>query len=339
MAKFAFDAGIPIDGNVGVRYVHTKDVITGNQLLQTQNAAGVFTPVVPNVVDPVDQRNSYSNWLPSGNLRAHLTDKLQLRLAGSKTLTRPDFSQLSPALTVVPGQLAASSGNPGLAPITATNADVSLEWYINKSTSIYVAGFYKWVKGFIFTRATPNVTIGGTAGYTLSQPENSGNGKVKGVEVGYQQFFDFLPGALSGLGLQANFTYADSKAPSSLVGFSAPLTQLSKYSYNVAGIYEKGGVSLRVAYNYRSSFLSSILAGAYTPPGGATTSYVFPVMTKGYGWLDASLNYDVTPHFTVTVDAQNLLRTQIQQYYQVQTRPGQYTIDDRQFMIGARIKF
>ena len=343
MAKFAFDAGIPIDGNVGVRWVKTEDTINGFQLrtetFTNANGTESVRYVTPNVVDPVAVTNDYDNWLPSANVRLHLTDKLQLRLAGSKTLTRPDFSQLSPALTVVPGQLAASSGNPNLSPITSTNADVSLEWYISKSTSIYAAGFYKRVKGFIFTRSTPGVEIGGLSGYTLSQPVNSDPGTVKGAEVGYQQFFDFLPGVLSGLGLQANFTYADSEAPSSLAGFTAPLTQLSKYSYNVAGIYEKSGVSLRVAYNYRSSFLSSILAGGYTPPGGATTSYVFPVFTKGYGWLDASLNYDVTPNFTLSVDAQNLLRTQIQQYYQVETRPGQFTIDDRQFMIGARIKF
>ena len=138
--------------------------------------------------------------------------------------------------------------------------------------------------------------------------------------------------------MQANATYTDSNAPTSLVGFSAALPQLSKYSYNVAGIYEKYGISARVAYNYRSSFLSSILAGGFTPVGGgATQSFIFPVMTKGYGWLDASLSYDVTPHITLTVDGQNLLRTQIQQYYQVVTRPGQYTIDDRQFMArGAR---
>jgi len=47
----------------------------------------------------------------------------------------------------------------------------------------------------------------------------------------------------------------------------------------------------------------------------------------------------VTKHFTLSFDAQNLLRTQIQQYYQVQTRPGQFTIDDRQFMIGVRLKY
>ncbi len=339
MAKFRFDLGVPIDGNVGVRFVHTEDAITGAQLVQTQNAAGVFVPVVPNAVEPVNVSNKYNNWLPSANIRAHLTDKLQLRISGSETLTRPDFSQLSPALTVVPGQLAASSGNPELAPIKSTNADVSLEWYISHSTSLYAAGFYKRVKGFIFTRATSGVSIGGVDGYTLSQPLNSDPGTVKGVEVGYQQFFDFLPGALSGFGLQANFTYADSKAPSSLVGFTAPLTQLSKYSYNIAGIYEKYGISLRVAYNYRSSFLSSILAGGYAAPDGTNTSFVFPTFTKGYGWLDASLNYDVTPNFTITADAQNLLRTQIHQYYQVATQPGQYSLDDTQYMIGVRMKF
>lgn len=339
MARFGFELGVPIDGNVGVRYTHTSTSITGNQLQTTTNSSGVLTPVVPNVTEPVRLASSYDNWLPSANLRAHLTRNLQLRFAASGTLTRPDFSQLSPALTVVPGQLAASQGNPNLKPITATNYDASLEWYFSSHGSLYAAAFYKDVNGFIFTRSTPGVTIGGLSGYTLSQPLNSGKGSVKGFEIGYQQFFDFLPGALSGFGLQANYTYASSNAPTSLVGFSAPLTQLSKNSYNIAGIYEKYGISARVAYNYRSDFLSSILAGAYTPPGGSTVSYVFPVMTKGYGWLDASFNYDLNSHVTLTFDAQNLLRTQIRQFYQVETRPGQYTIDDRQFMFGLRVKY
>jgi TonB-dependent receptor len=335
MAKFGFNLGVPVDGNVGVRWVRTEDTIGSAEYATNPDG----TQVMPQTVVPVTDDHSYSNWLPSANLRFHLTDKLQLRLSGSKTLTRPDFSQLSPALTVVPAQLAASSGNPDLQPIKSTNADVSLEWYFGRSSSLYVAGFYKRVVGFIFTRGVADQTIGDTTGYTISEPLNSGPGTVKGAEIGYQQFFDFLPGPLSGLGVQANFTYADSNAPTSLVGFTAPLTQLSKYSYNIAGIYEKNGISLRVAYNYRSSFLSSILTGGYTPPGQATQTYIFPVFTKGYGWLDATLNYDVTPHFTLTVDAQNILRTQIAQYYQVATQPGQYSIDDRQFMIGARFKF
>ncbi len=334
LARFGFTLGIPFDGNLGVRYVKTKLDIGGNQL--RTNAANQV--IVPNIVDAVAVDSSYDNWLPSLNLRAHLTDKLQARFAASRTLTRPDFSQLSPALTVNPGQLAASQGNPSLSPILSTNFDASLEWYFNRASSIYIAGFHKRVEGFIFTRATPNVTIGGLPGYTLSRPENAGTGTVKGVEVGYQQFFDFLPGALSGLGVQANYTFADSSAPTSLVGFTASLPQLSKNSYNLVGIYEKYGVSARVAYNHRSDFLSGILAGAFTPPGGSSVSYIFPIRTAGYGWLDAAVSYDVSDRFTISVDAQNLLRTQIKQYYDVPTRPGNYTVDDTQYMIGVRIK-
>jgi TonB-dependent receptor len=342
MAKFNFND--VVDGNIGVRWVRTEDSINGFQLRRHAVTDPItkittYVPDSPQAVEPVIVDNSYGKWLPSANVRFHLTHNLQLRLAGSETLTRPDFSQLSPAVTVVPGQLAASSGNPNLSPITSTNGDVSLEWYFGKSSSLYIAGFYKRVKGFIFTRATPEQTIDGTPHYTVSLPVNSGPGTVKGIEIGYQQFFDFLPGALSGLGVQANYTYADSKAPTSLAGFIAPLTQLSKNSFNVAAIYDKYGVSARVAYNYRSSFLSSILAGAYVPPVGSPVSYTFPVYTKGYGWLDASLNVDVGKHFTLTFDAQNIQRTQIQQYYAVPTQPGQFTIDDRQFMVGVRVKY
>jgi len=342
IAKFAFTAGVPIDGNIGVRVVRTQEKLNSFQPVLTAVADPITGAVTyrQTGIAAVSADTNYTNWLPSANVRVHLTDKLQLRLAASKTLTRPDFNQLSPAITTVPAQLAATGGNPDLQPIKSSSADVSLEWYFSHASSIYAAAFYKRVDGFIFTSTRSGVTIDGTSGYTLSQPLNSGKGTVKGIETGYQQFFDFLPGVLSGLGLQANFTFVDSNAPTSIAGLTAALPQLSKYSYNVAGIYEKGGVSLRVAYNWRSSFLSSIYAGAYTAPGTTqSVTFTSPVMTKGYGWLDASLNYDVTPQFTLSVDAQNLLRTQIQTYYGYETRPGSFTIDDRQFMVGARIKF
>lgn len=331
MARFNSDGGLPIDGNLGVRIVKTKDNIVGTQ---TTIANGVVQTT------PLNLASTYTNVLPSANVRVRFTDKLQLRLAASKTLTRPDFSQLSPVITVVPAQLAASGGNPYLKPIKSTNAEASLEYYFARSSSVYAAAFYKRVNGFIFSTTQCGVTIYGLANYCVTQPNNSGAGTVKGAEAGYQQFFDFLPGALSGLGVQANFTYVNSNAPTSIAGLNAPLPQLSKYSYNIAAMYEKYGISLRVAYNWRSKFLNGFTTGAYVPPGQTTAvHYTAPVYTAGYGWLDASLNYDVNSHVTLTADVQNLLRTQIHTYYGTPTRPGNFTIDDRQFMIGARVKF
>lgn len=323
MGNFDFTAGLRIDGNVGVRVVNTKEMLVGSEPTFTG------TPPTQSGYAPLNINSSYTDVLPSINARAHLTDDLFLRFAASKSITRPDFSQLSPSLTLVPANAQANSGNPNLQPLKANNFDLSLEWYFSKSGSVYAAAFYKKVQGFIQTTVTPNVMIDGIA-YNLSQPSNGGIGKVKGVELGYQQFLDFLPGFWSGFGVQANYTFVDSTAPTAIAGFTTTLPQLSKNSYNLVGFYEKGPVSARVAYNWRSDFYNSLYTGL-----GA----IAPVYTQGYGWLDASFNYDVTPHLTLTLQGTNLLRTQIVNYVSRVTLPNSYEIDDRQILAGVRFHF
>lgn len=323
MGNFDFTAGLPIDGNLGLRIVNTKETLVGSEPTFSGN------PPTQSGYAPLNINTSYTDVLPSFNARIHLTHDLQVRLAASKTITRPDFSQLSPSLTLVPANAAGSSGNPNLQPLKANNFDATLEWYFSHSGSMYVAGFYKKVSGFIQTTVTPGVMIDNIA-YNLSQPSNGGDGKVKGVEIGYQQFFDFLPGWLSGFGAQANYTFVDSTAPTAIHGLSTTLPQLSKNSYNLVGFYEKGPVSARVAYNYRSSFYTSLYTGL-----GA----VAPVYTQGYGWLDASFSYDLTKNLTLTLEGTNLLRTQIVNYYSRITLPNSYEIDDRQVLAGIRFRF
>ncbi|MFM9597823.1 hypothetical protein ACKI1O_52035, partial [Streptomyces scabiei] len=40
-------------------------------------------------------------------------------------------------------------------------------------------------------------------------PANTGSGTIRGAEFSYSQFYDMLPDAFSGLGLQFNYTYID----------------------------------------------------------------------------------------------------------------------------------
>src|SRR3546814_18384510 len=47
--------------------------------------------------------------------------------------------------------------------------------------------------------------------YSVARPRNVGQATLKGIELSTQYFLDFLPGALSGLGVQGAFTLADSK--------------------------------------------------------------------------------------------------------------------------------
>jgi TonB-dependent receptor len=329
MAKFKVEGGITLDGNAGVRVVTTDLSVTGNQPVFTRNpVTGTFTQTG---LAPIDLHNSYTSVLPSANLRVGITPDFQLRFAAGRTLTRPNFSQLAPSLTLVPGQGNGSSGNPNLRPLQADQLDASAEYYLSRSTYVYAAGFYRRVKNFILTNSTPGVQIGDIV-YTITRPENLDKGTIKGFEVGGQSFFDFLPAPFDGFGIQANYTRVQSDTPSTVAGaiVRTPLPNLSKNSFNLIGLYEKGPVSARVAYNYRSKYLSGVFAGG--------TLGTLPVYRKGYGWLDASLNVDITRQLSVTLEASNILRTRENQFYDALTRPGNQSIDDRQFLAGIRFK-
>ena len=344
MAKYQFNLGIPIDGNIGVRVVKFDGTLTGN----TPTFASVTNPTTGVVTRtqtgfaPIATDPSRTDVLPSFNLRARFTDELQLRLGASRVLTRPGFSSLTPSLTLVPAQGAGSGGNPFLRPFTADQIDASLEYYFSRTGSASIAGFYKWVDAFLSTQIESNVDVGGIL-YNITRPSNSGKGYVRGVEVGGQTFFDFLPGAFDGFGVQANYTFVDSDTPTLLAGQRLPLANLSRHSYNVSALYDKYGLSARVAYNWRSRFFESTFAGATVASGVAGVAPAVippgPVYRKAYGWLDASINYDINDQFTLTFEGSNLLRTRRQSYYTVETRFNDQTIDDRQFLAGVRFKF
>ena len=321
MGKFE-TTELPIDGNVGLRVVRTLESVNGNQ-------------TVPNgAPHPIDLNSSYLDYLPSFNLRYKFTPSLYLRGGVSQTVTRQNFDQLSPSLTLIrntvtPALNQGGAGNPNLKPIYSDNFDVSLEKYFNKTTSLYLTGFLKKVDGFITTVSNTETYDG--VSYQVSRPQNNNNATIKGFEVGYQQFYDFLPSWLNGLGLQTNYTFIDSETPSSILGQKTPLQNLSKHSYNIVGMYEKNGFSTRIAYNWRSTFLSGInnFVGV-----GALPSY-----TNSYGWLDASMGYRINTHFSVSVDAMNLLNTLRSSYYGSQTLPQNVYANDMQIGGTMTIRF
>ncbi|MCW4462772.1 TonB-dependent receptor [Sphingomonas sp. BT-65] len=331
MGKFEVDGPIRVDGNIGTRIIRTNLNVNGTRALFTQRPGTGTGPGNPPVFDqtgyaPVQIDSQYVSVLPSANIRVRFTDTLQLRLAAAKTLTRPGFSSLSPTLSLVPGQRTGSAGNPDLRPLRANQLDASLEYYPSSTTSLYLAGFYREIEDFLVTRTSPQ-TIDGID-YSISRPTNELAGKIKGFEVGGQTFFDFLPGLLSGFGVQANYTFVDSKTDTSVAGLQTPIANLSKHSFNTSLIYEKGGLSARLAYNWRDKFYSSLLSNDIVTN--------VPVYTRARDWLDASIGYDITDKITVTIEGGNLLRSKTRTYFGVPTRPGNYEQDSRTIMAGVR---
>lgn len=306
-------ANIPLQGNIGVRMVRTEDSLHGFQGTSNETA------------QRLNIEHSYTDTLPSINLRYEWMPGLNLRAAASKTLTRPDFSQLSPSLSLNPVSLIGSAGNPELRPMRADNYDIAVEKYFNSTTALYLTGFRKNVDGFISNLTNSESHDGLT--YQITRPFNTGASIIRGAEVGYQQFYDFLPGWMSGLGLQVNYTYIDSDVEDS----TRPLAGLSQNSYNIIGMYEKGPLSMRVAYNWRDKYMTSIS----TAPSTAG----IPIYMDAYGWLDASVSYRFTDRISLAIEGTNLLGTERSSYYGRKTRPQTTWENDLQVSAVVTLRF
>lgn len=321
MAAFK-DPRQPLDGNIGVRAVRTRESTSGAGSLPDGTTV------------PMRRDEVRTDFLPSASLRYAATDSLLLRAAASRTMARPDFDQLSPSLTLLrnsvdPSLNRGTAGNPALQPVSANNVDVAIEHYAGPATTLSLTAFAKWIQGFVANVSTLEVHDGDL--YLVSRPRNTGAARVHGIEAAWQQFFDFLPGWWRGFGVQANYTYIDSRADGGGTGIALPLQGVSPHTVNLTGLYESEHVSARLAYSWRDRFVSGVanLAGIGT----------VPVYTAGYGWLDASLLYRVNRNASVGVEAKNLLRTARRSYYGTPDRPQNNWINDIQLGLVAAVRF
>lgn len=327
---YAFDIGIPIDGTIGARVILTRNQLNGTNSLPDANGNSVFTPI--------NSSQQYTDILPNISAQLHFTDKLKLRLSRTQSLTRPGFNQINPTMTIQQGTIGGnisftgSGGNPDLQPIRSNNYDASLEYYMSRTGSLSVAGFYRQINGFINSLGDV-VNVAPYGNILVYRPTNAGSGTIKGVEAAATTFFDFLPGKLKGLGAQVNFTYIDGeqtlRSAANFAGGRNTLPGVSKYSYNIIGMYQMGPASLRLAYNYRSSNVDS-----FGGPGVYTTVY-----SGAVGRLDLSASYDIRKNLTLTVDATNLLRTPYHSYVGSPAYPRDVRWEASLLSAGVRFRF
>jgi TonB-dependent receptor len=367
----------PMDGNIGVRVVRTEnealgvrassidsDAMSPDACVAARGAAAcsdlinAFTFVLGGTANGVPITNNYTDVLPTLNLRFRLKEDLQLRFALGKAIVRPTFSQMMPYTsltydfsptdhyTLVGDQRTGLGGNPDLKPTKAKQLDTSLEWYFAPTGSLTLAGFYKDVRDYIFLGVGQETyeSNGVSQTFAVTRNMNGDHGKIKGFEVGYQQFYDSLPGILRGFGMQANFTYVDSSGGRNTAinvldtnqttgagDQTLPLEGLSKTSYNVAAMYERARVSARLAYNWRERYLLTTSAANINRP----------VWSEDYGQLDASVFYNLTQSIKVGVQGTNLLNTRTYLDVGGATLAPRYswTDTDRRIAVAMRAAF
>ncbi len=327
----------------------------------------------------------YSTILPSLNLSMGISEDVVVRFGISKALFYPslvdarnisiinldynrrlqtpgaDYDETSnPVVGIDDIELTALSGNPYLKPETAINTDLTTEWYFAPAGYVTLGLFHKKLDNIIRNRTFDLDVTYGTEEYNLSAygPANTGSGTLRGAEFSYSQFYDMLPGAWGGLGLQLNYTFIDqsgledpNEISNGTLGFDEngnpiadnrntfrvfsglPLQGYSDQNLNIIGMYEYEKVSFRLAYTWRSEYLLTLRE---------SEEYV-PAYAEASGMMDASLYYTINDHWKVGVEASNLLETETKTKYQMdqagtKTQALNFTTD-RRFALSVRATF
>lgn len=327
----------------------------------------------------------YDTLLPSLNLNFGVSEDVVVRFAASKGLHYPslvdsrnislleldynrvlqnpaeEYSESSnPVVGLQNINVTALAGNPYLEPEESINLDLTTEWYFATAGFVTAGLFHKKLDNIIRNRPFDlDVTFGSEVyDVTAYGPANTGSGTLRGVELAYSQFYDMLPGAWAGLGLQVNFTYIDqngledpNEVAAGTLGFKEdgtritdnrntfrvftglPLQGYSDKNFNIVGMYELNDISFRLAYTWRSDYLLTLRE---------SEEYV-PAFAKASGMLDASFYYTINDNWKIGIEGSNLLNTETKTQYQmnqagVKTDALSFTTD-RRYALSVRAVF
>jgi TonB-dependent receptor len=163
--------------------------------------------------------------------------------------------------------------------------------------------------------------------FAVNTPINNKDAEIYGLEIAGQYFL-----GQTGLGIAASYTLVrgnvgiDVAANPNVDQFA--LVGLSDTA-NVTLIYEKYGISARLAYNWRAKFLSQLNRDTYHNP----------VYTAPYGQLDLNLSYDITKNIAVSFEGINLTEEGVRTYGRDPSNTWYLAEGSARYLLGARFKF
>lgn len=309
--------GFDVDGNFGLRYTATRNRSSGlsqyKVRVEKSPNSTTYTDYTISSSQAAIAKN-YHDLLPSFNGTVWFIDnKLLARVGWAKAMARPNIDLLAPTVSCTlnsgkaqfggDGVDDCTAGNPNLKPYRSTNTDLSFEYYPGKDTQLSLALFQKDISTYIRTGVvTRNVDVfnNGTL-FDVTQAVNGKGATTRGVELTARTALTFLPGWLSGFGVDTNYTRMGHKYSSgnelinSLDGSVLSYPGMSKNAYNASIWYDRGPINARVSYTYRDRF--------YT---GGTDVSGNPTYQEKTGFLDAKIQYRYNDHITFSLEGKNL---------------------------------
>lgn len=284
-------------------------------------------------VEQTKATNSYNALLPMVHVKYSPNAKTNIRAAYTRTFIRPNFSDLVPNETsdYTKAPVLVTKGNPNLKPTFSNNFDLMGEYYFSNVGILSAGVFYKDLSNIIFTDRS-NLAED-TVNMIVSQPKNLQKGMLLGLEAGISKRLDFLKGFWSGFGVEFNYSYIHSEVdvPRQVNGQTiTDKTQLpnqSKNLFNAVLFYERNGVMVRLAGNYRGKSVESI--SQQLGPGLYTWS------DKNFT-VDASATVTLAKNLRVFAELNNLTNEPVRQYLGDPKRPTMVEWYSQRGQVGFR---
>jgi len=233
------------------------------------------TQFICNGETPNRRDSSYFNILPSAALQWQFQKDSNLRVVYSRGVARPNLSDLVPAVAKDANQTpfpTVSTGNPDLLPTKSDNFDILVEHYFQPLGILQFGYFYKHLNDPIYPTANMEYYDGTSIcqqgsspscrQWQITQSINGPSAHIQGIEMQWQQRFSFLPGFLSGFGVNANYSHTVSQVTFP-VGFDGgrtdhpSLDRTSPNDYNFNLTYDKSRFSGRFAITHNDPSIYS----------------------------------------------------------------------------------
>ncbi|WP_232522384.1 TonB-dependent receptor [Marinimicrobium alkaliphilum] len=365
--------GIPYQGNLGINVTQTdRTVVRADvpEVLDMFNSIGYDEwQKLAYVYDTQTDKVSFTDVLPSFNLNLFPIDDVILRLGVAQTMTRNDLDNVgaslnlwyqrcpktdedgNPVMVISPSGTVQDDvgcvgggedqGSPDIKPWRATVYNTSAEWYFAENAIFGVGMFFIDVDTAVEAsqeqrnfRDMDGINRGRMANIWTTQ--NTEASDLWGVEVGYKQPFTFLPGEfLSATGIEANYTYSESESEGrDIEGNTFPLPSNSKHQANLILWYDRDGLNVRAAYNWRSK--------EYLGRFGLNTN-VAPLemgqWLESTGYLDLSVNYWLNDNISFYVNGTNLTNQSRHSYAQYPDAFHSLWVQERRYAAGVSLSF
>ena len=327
--RFDQNFGKKLSAMVGLRLENTHLKYNGRKLTLNDDGDPESLTVTPDVKD------SYLNILPSVLLKYNVNEDFKIRGSFTETLSRPKYSALIPNVNINNKDSELTLGNPELKPTTSFNFDLSADYYFKSVGLVSIGIYYKDINDFIVTQTVRGYEYEGNSYDKFMQPRNAGDANLLGVEVGYQRDFGFIAPALKCVGFYGTYTYTHSKVNN--FNFTGrenekdlKLPGSPEHTANASLYFEKGGLNVRLSYNFASDFIDEM---------GESAFYDRYYDKVNYMDVNASYTFGKKLRTTFYAEANNLLNQPLRYYQGISERTMQSEHYGVKVNAGVKINF